>query len=54
MLSSIRWLANLVSTQRETVAYELEAKLDLGQFQPMVRVRKKGEINLSVDGADKP
>ena len=53
MLSSIRWLANLVSTQSETITYELEAKLDLGQFQPVVRVTKVGEINLSGKGTSK-
>jgi LEA14-like dessication related protein len=47
MLSSIRWLANLMSTQSEVIAYELEAKLDLGGFHPTIRVKKEGEINLS-------
>lgn len=47
MLNSIRWLANLVSTKSETITYELEAKLDLGKFRPLVRVTKQGEINLS-------
>ena len=47
MLGSIRWLANLVSTQTDSIAYELEAKLDLGPFQPVVRVTQKGAIDLS-------
>jgi LEA14-like dessication related protein len=47
MLSSIRWLANLMSSQSEAITYELEAKLDLGGFQPAIRVKKEGEINLS-------
>jgi hypothetical protein len=47
MLSSIRWLAHLVSTQSETIAYALEAKLDLGPLHPLVRVKKEGKIDLS-------
>lgn len=47
MLSSLRWLANLVSSESEVITYELEAKLDLGGFHPVVRVKRKGQFNLS-------
>lgn len=49
MVNSIRWLANLISTESEIITYELEAKLDLGGVHPLIRVKKKGEINLSAE-----
>lgn len=47
MLSSIRWLTNLLSAQRDRITYELEVKLDLGTFRPLVRVTREGEISLA-------
>lgn len=47
LFSSIRFFANLMNSQRETIAYALEAKLDLGPFHPTIHVGEEGEINLS-------
>ncbi|MBC2711393.1 MAG: LEA type 2 family protein [Desulfosarcina sp.] len=47
LLSSIRFFADLMNAQRGAIAYELEAKLDLGGFRPNIHVGEKGEINLS-------
>jgi LEA14-like dessication related protein len=47
LLSSIRFLADLMSAQRDAIAYELNAKLDLGGFRPNIHVGEKGEVSLS-------
>ena len=47
LLSSVRFFADLMNTQRDSIAYELNAKLDLGGFRPNVHVDEKGEISLS-------
>ena len=47
LLSSIRFLADLMKAQRDVIAYDLEAKLDLGGFRPNIHVGEKGEIDLS-------
>lgn len=47
LLSSIRFLADLMNTQPDAIAYDLEAKLDVGGFRPNIHVSEKGEINLS-------
>ncbi len=47
LLSSIRFLADLMKAKREAIAYELEAKLDLGGFRPNIHVGEKGAIDLS-------
>ena len=47
LLSSIRFFADLMNTQRDTIAYEFNAKLDLGGLRPNVHVGEKGEISLS-------
>ncbi|MGD8702313.1 MAG: LEA type 2 family protein [Desulfosarcina sp.] len=47
LLSSIRFLSDLMNTNRDMITYNLEAKLDLGGFQPTLRVVESGEINLS-------
>jgi len=47
LLSSMRFFADLVNAQRTSIAYELNAKLDLGGFRPNVHVGEKGEIRLT-------
>ncbi len=47
LLSSIRFFADIVNAERDTVSYSLEAKLDVGGFRPTIHVGEKGEINLS-------
>lgn len=47
LLGSIRLLADLMNAQKDTVSYDLTAKLDLGGLQPAIHVREKGEISLS-------
>lgn len=47
LLSGIRFFADLMNTQRDVIAYDLRAKLDLGGLRPNIHVIEKGEINLS-------
>jgi len=47
LLSSIRFLTDLMHSQRETIAFELKAKLDPGGIRPSIHVSENGEINLS-------
>ncbi|WP_372678502.1 LEA type 2 family protein [Desulfosarcina sp.] len=47
LLSSIRFFTDLMNAQRDTIAFELNAKLDLGGLRPSLHVGEKGEINLS-------
>lgn len=52
VINSIRWFANLVTSQNETISYELEGELDMGRLLPIFRVTQKGEIDLF--GKDTP
>ncbi|BBO70826.1 hypothetical protein DSCA_47560 [Desulfosarcina alkanivorans] len=47
LLSGIRFFADLMSAQPDAIAYDLEAKLDLGGFRPNIHVSEKGEIDLA-------
>jgi LEA14-like dessication related protein len=47
LLSSMHFFADLMNAQRDTIAYELNAKLDLGRLRPTLHVGEKGEISLS-------
>jgi LEA14-like dessication related protein len=47
LLSSIRFFADLMDAQPDSITYELNAKLDLGGLRPNVHVGEKGEISLS-------
>ena len=47
LMKSIQLFADIVNRQRETIAYTLEAKLDLGGLYPNVHVKEKGEFSLS-------
>ena len=47
LFNGIRLLADLVQTQRDSVSYELSARLDLGRFLPYVDVVEEGEVSLA-------
>lgn len=47
VLSSIRFFTDLMKASRDAIAYDLEAKLDLGGLQPNIYVVESGEIDLS-------
>ncbi|MFC6671762.1 LEA type 2 family protein [Marinobacterium aestuariivivens] len=47
LLSGFRLLADLMRTQRDTVSYELNARLDLGRFLPYVDIVESGEVSLT-------
>jgi LEA14-like dessication related protein len=45
--NSIGFFADLTKNQkRETFSYSLDAKLDVGNLRPVIRVSKKGELSL--------
>jgi LEA14-like dessication related protein len=44
--NSIGFFADLAKNQRETFAYSLDAKLDVGTLHPIIRVSKKGSLSL--------
>lgn len=47
LLSGMRFFADLMKVQPDSIAYELNAKLDLGGLRPNVHVKEKGEIRLA-------
>ncbi len=44
--NSIGFFADLAKNQRETFAYRLDAKLDVGTLHPIIRVSKEGNLSL--------
>lgn len=46
LLNSVRLLASLMQKNQDQVAYEMNAKLDLGTFTPDIHVKEVGEISL--------
>ena len=46
LLNSIGLFATLLKSQQQKFDYELDAKLDVGRFQPRIHVVEKGEIPL--------
>jgi LEA14-like dessication related protein len=46
LLNSVRLLASLMQRNQDQVAYEMNAKLDLGTFTPDIHVKEVGEISL--------
>ena len=52
LLSSIRFLTDLMHNGNESIAFELKAKLDPGGMQPSIHVSEKGQINLTAPPAD--
>jgi LEA14-like dessication related protein len=47
LMDSMRFIAEVMDTHPDAIAYELTAKLDIGGFRPPIRVAEKGTINLS-------
>lgn len=47
LIGSIRFLSDIASRQHGTIAYDLNAKLDLGGILPALRVRESGTIDLA-------
>lgn len=50
ILNSVRLIASLVQQNRDTVEYELNAKLDLGTFTPNIHIKDVGEISINPAG----
>lgn len=46
VMGGIQFFSKLMRDPRDTVRYELEAKLDVGSFVPAIRVRDEGKISL--------
>ena len=47
LLAGIRFVGDMMQSERGPVEYEFKAKLDLGGLYPSIKVRETGEINLS-------
>lgn len=47
LISSLSLLTDLMNRSRETVTYDLNARLDVGAFLPAIRINKTGEISLT-------
>ncbi len=47
LLAGIRLVGDLMQRPRESVAYELRAKLDLGAMRPAIRIEDAGKIRLT-------
>ncbi|MBT8047454.1 MAG: LEA type 2 family protein [Xanthomonadales bacterium] len=47
LLTGIRFVTSMMQEQRDSFEYEFKAKLDLGGLYPSIRVKEKGDINLS-------
>lgn len=50
LFNSISLISGMLKEPRDTVSYELVAKLDLGGFHPYIYVEKKGDISLPRTG----
>jgi hypothetical protein len=46
LLGGFRLLTDLLQTRRDSVNYELNARLDLGRYLPYVNVVETGELSL--------
>lgn len=46
LINSLGLLSDLMNRPRETVTYDLNAKLDVGALMPSIRISKTGEISL--------
>lgn len=51
LFQSIQLLSDLMSTPRDSLTYHLTAKLDVGRFQPAIRIEDSGEVALRSDGS---
>jgi LEA14-like dessication related protein len=46
LLRSISLFATLINQPRDTFAYKLDAKLDIGNLRPRIHIQEKGEVSL--------
>ena len=46
LVAGARFIADLMRSEKDSVRYELEAKLDVGGLRPTIRVKDAGEIAL--------
>jgi LEA14-like dessication related protein len=46
LFNSISLITGILKERRDSIAYELEAKLDVGGFRPDIHVEKRGELTL--------
>lgn len=46
LLGGLGLIGDLMSAQRKTLTYRLEAKLDIGPLQPAIRVDHEGQLTL--------
>ena len=47
LFNSVQLILDLIRDQNESFSYQLDAKLDPGGFQPSIRIRKQGTIQMS-------
>ena len=52
LFAGIRFVTGLINTSKESVRYELEAKLDVSTIQRTIRVSDSGEISLRPSGGN--
>lgn len=52
LFAGIRLLTELMSGPQETFDYEFEAKLDIGLFQPAIRIKDAGAFSLQTPAGD--
>lgn len=46
-MQGIKFLTSMANESRDTVTYEMNAKLDLGAFTPAIRISEKGVIGVA-------
>lgn len=46
LVAGARFIADLMRSEKDSIRYELEAKLDVGGLRPTIRVRDSGDIAL--------
>ena len=47
LFAGVGLIRELMSTQKDTLSYKFEAKLDPGALQPSIRIKDTGEVSLS-------
>lgn len=50
LFAGIRLITDLMSGPKDTFDYEFEAKLDVGTFLPVIRVKDAGQVSLRPSG----
>ena len=51
LFAGVGLIRELMSSQKDTLSYSFEAKLDPGALRPSIRVRDSGEVSLSGTGS---